>query len=148
MLTANDVADQEREFWCWAAVVQMLRRHFELAERRQCEIVGTRLRRECCSSTPAACNVPHRMDSFGDLLRTEGIASTGGVPPRPLDENELESELYSDRPVVVGWIWDRGAGHFVLAFQRPKTGTRKPNKRFYWWPTQERGFAASPMTGC
>lgn len=116
MLTANDVADQEREFWCWAAVVQMLRRHFELAERRQCEIVGTRLRRECCSSTPAACNVPHRMDSFGDLLRTEGIASTGGVPPRPLDENELESELYSDRPVVVGWIWDRGAGHFVLTF--------------------------------
>ena len=132
---------QDRSFWCWAAVVQMVRRHLELPERAQCEIAGARLKRQCCPPSEI-CNVAHRMDSFSDLLRDEGIASRGGGPPaRPLEERELKDELFSDRPVIAGWIWDRdGSGHFVLVFGRPESGTKKPNKWFYWVADPNQGF--------
>ncbi|HSK04402.1 MAG TPA: papain-like cysteine protease family protein [Kofleriaceae bacterium] len=140
MLGTDDVVTQERAFWCWAAVVQMLRRHFGLEARRQCDIVGARLARDCCQvPMPAPCNVPHHMDSFDRLLGSEGISSRGGVLQGPLDERTLSNELHSDRPVVIGWIWDKSGGHFVLAFGRPRAGKKKPKKRFY--------LVADPLEG-
>lgn len=133
MSGAAEVVTQERTYWCWAAVVQMLRQHFGIGERRQCEIAGARLALDCCQSlAPGACDVSHRMDSFDDLLRSEGIASRVDVPPGPLDERTLSDELHSDRPVAIGWLWQAGGGHFVLAFRHPKAGAKKPHKMFYW----------------
>jgi Papain-like cysteine protease AvrRpt2 len=142
MLSTADVVTQERSFWCWAAVVEMLHRHFELAHRRQCEIVSSRLGRDCCPEPrPSGCNVQHYMASFDDLLRTEGIACRGSGPRSPLDERQLSDELYSDRPVVIGWIWDQdGSGHFVLAFPRPRAGKKKPHKLLYKIADPRLGF--------
>lgn len=134
MLGIAEVVQQEHPVWCWEAVVQMLRRHFGMVERRQCEIVSARVVLNCCQAPmPGGCGVPHRMDSFDALLRSEGIACRVDVPPGPLDERTLSDELHSDRPVVIGWIWHQASGgHFALAFMRPKAGARKPNRMFYW----------------
>lgn len=134
MLGTEEVVQQEHPRWCWAAVVQMLRHHFGMMARRQCDIVSTRVVLSCCQEPiPGGCDVPHRMDSFDGLLRSEGINCLVHRPPGPLDERTLSNELHSDRPVVIGWIWNRDrGGHFVLAFMRPQAGTKKPNKMFYW----------------
>jgi hypothetical protein len=140
MLSTADVVKQECSFWCWAAVVEMLRRHFKLAHRRQCEIAGARLEQDCCPEpTPAGCNITHPWSSFDDLLRSEGVACRSSGPESPLNERQLSDELHSDRPVVIGWIWDRGSGHFVLAFSRPEPGKNKPHKMYYWVADPFRG---------
>lgn len=137
MLTVDTLLRQDQTNWCWAAVVQMLQRHFNLNEAQQCAIAGDKLRTKCCEAPiPGRCNVSHLMAEFAELLQHHRIRSTLVSPSGPLSEALLVEQLQRDEPVpvVVGWIWDADAttGHFVLAFQRPKTGTKKPHKRFYW----------------
>lgn len=105
---------QEESNWCWAAAVQMLRRHVKLPERRQCEIVEQQLGKPCCES-PDRCNVPLPLDRISALLMGNGLASRR--ERGQLDKERLLGELFERRPVLLAEVFANGTdGHVRVAF--------------------------------
>lgn len=105
---------QEKTKWCWAASAQMIRRHVRLPEKKQCEIAGKRLGKECCS-TPDECNVPLAFDLLTALLAENGVSSDR--ERAQLDQRTFWAELFANRPVLLAEIFENGTdGHVRVAF--------------------------------
>ena len=101
---------QEQTNWCWAAAVQMLRRHVKLPERRQCEIAERQLGKPCCE-LPDRCNVQLALDRISALLMENGLDSKR--ERGQLDKERLMGELFERRPVLLADLFENGTDAHV-----------------------------------
>jgi hypothetical protein len=110
------VQRQERSEWCWAAVSVSVDLLFRPASAHtQCDVASLALALACCGDgKPAACNVPHELNTVlgrlhllaGDPLRT------------PVPFTQIRKEIDSGRPVciLIKWLDRDGSltrGHFI-----------------------------------
>lgn len=114
-----DAVLQERGFWCWAAVDQMLLQHFTF-NRLQCDIADDVLNRGNCCADKLNCNET----SFPNLARlgfpsitTAYLNTFAGV----------QAELWNNvHPFIFSWVWtgqsESQQSHFILATGYGKIG--------------------------
>jgi len=98
---------QERSRWCWAAVATSVDAAYgRKPSPQQCHLASAVLRRSCCSG---GCNTDYWLDRA-----LEQVQRYDRKVARPLDANELRSELAANRPVTLLVTWRGGGGHFVI----------------------------------
>lgn len=107
-------AKQEQRYWCWAAAVQMLRRHLGLSASTQCEIASRRLGKPCCVD-PSPCDVRLPFDQVTRLLEENEMRSER--KRAALDKELFFAELFARRPILLADIFENGKdGHVRVAF--------------------------------
>lgn len=123
-----EAVEQQQTNWCWAAVVHMAQYLLGMSADEQCAIVSRAFGADCCES-PALYNHRYPMADFGDLLRKNGLTSR--TSEEPITHRTLSDEVYSRRPVIVGWIWSGSTnGHYVLVLDDPVHERRPPTLLF------------------
>lgn len=114
------VLKQEYSEWCWAAVSVSVNLVFRPdSAHTQCELAGSVLGRQCCSSGKLAlsdpCNVPHELHTV--LGRLHLLAADPIV--KPLTFKQVQNEIDGGRPVcvLIKWLESDGKpgnrGHFI-----------------------------------
>lgn len=105
--------EQEQTNWCWAAVAEMILRHYSAdlgPAPTQCEMASWRFDAECCS-TPwtSFCNSTSWPDTILDNWRVywEFYASSKSY-------SKLQHEIGQRRPVIVYYEWTGGSSHVAL----------------------------------
>ncbi|MBP7845419.1 MAG: hypothetical protein KA116_11470 [Proteobacteria bacterium] len=115
--------EQEESNWCWAAAVNMARKHFRLPEKEQCKIVSEALGRDCCgfwTSSSEACDIPGYSDrvarNYGMNVRV--IEANSESIPRAIKQGYF--------PILKLNYIGKSSGHLVVAY-----GTYRENNNLY-----------------
>ena len=111
---------QTEDYWCWAACAQMVFTQPHHTPREQCSIVSDALERNCCPSpnTPAECDIGKWPDEVYPPL---GLRTKTHY--RPLEEDELRTELKARRPVLACYHWTgSGRTHVALIVGEDNNG--------------------------
>jgi len=106
---------QEQSEWCWAACAQMVLRYYGNSSVRQCDLAAKLFGQGCCEDPGSTlCNQPAQVQDIA------GIYSDWGRPSKPkyvsssVPFSTLQAELNAQRPVEVGFIWNKGTGHQAI----------------------------------
>ncbi len=106
---------QVQSEWCWAACANMVLRFCVNAQNSNCDIVNWLLNQtNCCSaSNSISCN---RNCQWADI---EKIYTHWNITCTQINDNipfnDIITEIDNNRPVQIGYQWDFGGGHVVVA---------------------------------
>jgi hypothetical protein len=111
---------QLRSNWCWAACVDMVLDFYGQPEIRQCDIVGRKLHKPCCSDP-----FNSKYDVTCDEKDIRAVWNQAGIEARAhlgqltadngwLNSAQLVDELNNGRPVQLGLKWDSTGGHAII----------------------------------
>jgi hypothetical protein len=106
---------QEQTQWCWAASMQMIFRQNDDITTKQCDLANVAFELTGCCSSPSSslCNKPL---PILNIAPTWVRYSFNPIYINGLIEfTTLQTEIDNQRAVEIGFKWNGGGGHAVLA---------------------------------
>ena len=113
------VERQQQSNWCWAASARMTARYLGGSSASQCQYVKWGLNSGSC---------PNVTGDFGTTtsaaLIGAGIYSPGSVSWSAISYGSLQSQINSNKPVIIRWGWSSGGGHALVIKGYNTAGTK------------------------
>lgn len=106
---------QEQTYWCWAAVAQSVRAHFNSrSPLSQCQVATQTLNRfenlavNCCQD-PDACNIPYFLDRA-----LSQVGHLNLVYPAPFSWNDVRYVTRQMNRPLCAYLSSASSGHYVV----------------------------------